>query len=317
MVKNGQSQIWFCPFIILCNNLRRESTVPPLIVSEFILIKTETRYENSLIVLIEEEPRITERIGIANYVHLACWRVSLHTHDSHFARFTPCHIGYEYGVSQFVARTGSIDKYIAWLDILYASHLSLMIHREGARVTIHATHISFEGFLRTATCVVLLLAIHISETDFAIAAMRPEIVGTEMHGHISTLFVVGEDRLVNYSSGEKLIVGITTCVQLYLGTSCLERERSEILSITAGRGLNPCISSGSSNFAKSTGVPRIACLSRLPAPSTHQRNESNHDNDCEKYLFLHIHYLLLAICPNHYILTFAFDKVAQVCHPSR
>ena len=53
-----------------------------LIISQLILPEMEDRHPKGTLVTIEEEPRILQRIQVANDMRLPCWRIALGTHDS-------------------------------------------------------------------------------------------------------------------------------------------------------------------------------------------------------------------------------------------
>ena len=68
-------------FFAICNKPNLHIIVS-LIMSQLILSEMEDRYPKGTLVTIEEEPRILQRIQIANDMRLPCWRIALGTHDS-------------------------------------------------------------------------------------------------------------------------------------------------------------------------------------------------------------------------------------------
>ena len=99
--------------------------------SQLILSEVEHRYPEGVLVAIEEEPRILQRIQVANDMRLPCWRIVLGTHDSNLLPLAS-HIHHNQRKHQSLVTSSRINQYITWLHLTNIARFRLPSRRESA-----------------------------------------------------------------------------------------------------------------------------------------------------------------------------------------
>ena len=69
--------------------------------SQLLLPEIESLYPESVLVTIEEEPRILYRVQVASNMRLSCWHIALGTHNRYFLSFAS-HINHGYRLPSYI-----------------------------------------------------------------------------------------------------------------------------------------------------------------------------------------------------------------------
>ena len=124
-----ETKVYFNPFFITFYLL------VVCIMPQLILPEMEDRYPKGTLVTIEEEPRILQRIQIANDMRLPCWRIALGTHDSNLLPLAS-HIHHNQRMPQPLVTSSRINQHITWLHLTHLSRFRLPAQREGTATAI-------------------------------------------------------------------------------------------------------------------------------------------------------------------------------------
>lgn len=95
----------------------------------------EDRHPKGTLVTIEEEPRILQRIQVANDIRHPCRRIALGTHDSNLLPLAS-HIHHNQRMPQRLVASNRINQHITWLHLTNLARFRLPARRESAATAI-------------------------------------------------------------------------------------------------------------------------------------------------------------------------------------
>ena len=122
----------------------------------------EDRHPKGTLVTIEEEPRILQRIQIANDMRLPCWRIALGTHDSDLLPLAS-HIHHNQHMPQPLVTSSRINQNITWLHLTNLARFHIPAHRENAATAIRLAKETLQYLARATTLILQPFAIHIGK----------------------------------------------------------------------------------------------------------------------------------------------------------
>lgn len=122
----------------------------------------EDRHSKGTLVTIEKEPRILQKLQIANDMRHPCRRIALGTHDSNLLPLAS-HIHHNQHMPQRLVTSNRINQYITWLHLTNLARFRLPARRESAATAIRLANETLQCLARATTQILQPLAIHIGK----------------------------------------------------------------------------------------------------------------------------------------------------------
>ena len=203
----------------------------------------ENREEQIFVIIIDDKPRRGEGVVcVADDVYLTGGSVTFGKQECFLPFPVIKHVDHHDGVSVGLSGGSGINKHVAGGDVFDVTRFHLARQGVGACHPIEIAQIVLERIPRGAAAILERVAVHVLKVDATVLPGGVELLGAETHAHIGTLFVMAQQRHVNYAGRQELVsCQLRTVVEPYQCAAFAQRQVADKGCITASVGLYACI----------------------------------------------------------------------------